>query len=152
MCYFFWQLMLSWTTKIDQIYRWWLNWFFTSLPFTENTRRWNTFYQFEMTCRFILNSKSATWLHAEPKSAMHEQLAVNTQPYSSCRHTHTLYIAEDSVRLWLGSTLNSKKLTIDLHFWMYVTNLLIQKSNHFQPLQNFRFLEPVPAKVSVLRH
>ena len=68
----------------------------------------NTSVNFKWHADSILNSEAATWLHAEPKPAIHEQLAVNTQPYSFCRHTHTLYIIEDALCLWLGSTLNSK--------------------------------------------
>ena len=48
--------------------------------------------------------------------AMHEQLAVNTQPYFFCRHTHTLYIVEDSLCLWLGSTIKFEKVNSRLEY------------------------------------
>ena len=81
---------------------------------------------------------------------MHEQLAVNTQPYSFCRHTHTLYIVEDSLCLWLGSTLKFEKVNSRPEF-LNVYHKFINTKEYPLKVQNFRFLESVPAKVSVLR-
>ena len=71
----------------------------------------------------ILNNKVATWLHAEPKTAIHEQSAVNIQPYTFCGHTHTLCTIEVSLCPWLASTLKFKKVN-------GTTGLLILKTYH----------------------